>query len=162
MIAIVCIIIPLAFIAPQMALASDKQVIDTVGAVCTPKQLTLGDGNTTATVDAGVATYVGGNMYLGNPDSTWSSQSPEGSYAVEAEGLTVVKNDFYANLLKGFFTMGKVAFGAQYRPADGSIVLSVGGNAQTWNSIKAQGVGIDGQSNYQGQIGKEGPTIPTP
>jgi choice-of-anchor A domain-containing protein len=97
-------------------------------------------------------------MYLGNPDSTWSSQSPEGSYAVEAEGLTVVKNDFYANLLKGFFTMGKVAFGAQYMPADGSIALSVGGNAQTWNSIKAQGVGIDGQSNYQGQIGKEGPT----
>ncbi|WP_300768632.1 choice-of-anchor A family protein, partial [uncultured Bifidobacterium sp.] len=101
---------------------------------------------------------MGGNMYIGDPSSNWGSDSPTGSYAAEAEGLTVVKNNFYANLLKGFFTMGTVAFGANYRPADGSMVLSVGGNAQTWNGVKVQGVGISGNGDYQGQIGGDGPT----
>ena len=149
--ALFCAAAPLVVI-PTTA-SADNSVSSVTGELCTPTKLSLGDTSTTSTVDTGVATYVGGNMYIGDPSSNWGSDSPTGSYAAEAEGLTVVKNNFYANLLKGFFTMGTVAFGANYRPADGSMVLSVGGNAQTWNGVQTQGVGISGNGNYQGQIG---------
>lgn len=152
--ALACSLAPLVMVVPS-SWADD--VSGTTGALCTPTSLTLGDSSGSATVDTGVATYVGGNMYIGDPSSTWTSANPTGSYAAEAEGLTVVKNNFYANLLKGFFTMGTVAFGANYRPEENtttpSTVLSVGGSAQTWNGVQTQGVGISGNGNYQGQIG---------
>ena len=117
-----CSVASLTMVVP-FSLADE--VSDATGALCEPTSLTLGDPGTEEVDDAGAATYVGGNMYIGDPDSDWTSSSPTGSYAAEAEGLTVVKGDFSANLLKGFFTMGTVALGSNYRPAKGSIVLSV-------------------------------------
>ena len=129
--AAVCAIAPLALAVPQVASADSVSAV--TGELCTPTTLKLGDTTATSTTDTGVATYAGGNMYIGNPTSDWTTASPTGSYAAEAEGLTLVRKNFYANPLKGFFTFGTVAFGPQFRPEGKATTLAIGGNAQAWN-----------------------------
>lgn len=104
--------------------------------ICTPVSLTLSDdaSGDIHSEDTGIATYVGGDFVVGNKKTNsdwWSDAGIGGSYAGETEGVTIVKGDFLSHPLKGFFTMGMVAFGAQYLPADGSTVLTVGGKSQT-------------------------------
>ena len=103
--------------------------------------------------DTGVATYVGGDMYVGGKPSDASALNnaagPTGTYAVEAEGLTVVNGSLAMNPQKEAwklwntgsaggksyvsrgFRWGVVGFGSQFRPADGKTVLAVGGNTGT-------------------------------
>lgn len=103
--------------------------------------------------DTGVATYVGGDMYVGGKPSDASALNnaagPTGTYAVEAEGLTVVNGSLAMNPQKEAwklwntgsaggksyvsrgFRWGVVGFGSQFRPADGKTVLAVGGNTVT-------------------------------
>ena len=71
----------------------------------------------------------------------------------------------------GFFTIGTVAFGAQYKPAAGSTIIAVEGTntnlsgastAQAWKSSASgidttQGAGISG--NYQGVVGGNKTTL---
>lgn len=117
--------------------------------ICTPKSISLGDDVSASTVDSGVATYVGGNMYVGannqNKGSTYadlsSVQKIDKSYAVEAEGLTLVNGKLATNGAKTSwnskgFRFGVVGFGAQFRPKSGSDVLVVAGNntSNTGNS----------------------------
>jgi hypothetical protein len=102
--AAVCAIAPLALAVPQVASADSVSAV--TGELCTPTTLELGDTTATSTTDTGVATYAGGNMYIGDPTSDWTTASPTGSYAAEAEGLTLVRKNFFANPLKGFFTFG--------------------------------------------------------
>lgn len=118
--------------------------------ICDPKSLTMGTdaaGSITDS-DTGIATYVGRNMVIGSTvgqpadGSGWfSNNGPAGSYAAEAEGTTVVKGDLLAHPLKGFFTLGMVAFGAQYLPPSNTTILTVGGrvspNALGTNSVQA-------------------------
>lgn len=135
--AAVCAIAPLALVVPQVASADSVSAV--TGELCTPTTLELGDTTATSTTDTGVATYVGGNMYIGDPTSDWTTANPRGSYAAEAEGLTLVRKNFYANPLKGanqskgFFTFGTVAFGAHFRPGGRATTLAIGGYAQAWN-----------------------------
>lgn len=104
--------------------------------------------------DTGVATYVGGDMYVGGKPSDAnalnSGTGPIGTYAVEAEGLTVVNGSLAMNPQKEAwklwnkgnaggtsyvsrgFRWGVVGFGSQFRPADGKTVLAVGGNTGTF------------------------------
>lgn len=109
--------------------------------ICTPKSISLGDDVSASTVDSGVATYVGGNMYVGannqNNGGTYaelsSTQKIDKSYAVEAEGLTLVNGKLATNGAKTSwsskgFRFGVVGFGAQFRPKSGSDVLVVAGN----------------------------------
>ena len=109
--------------------------------ICTPKSISLGDDVSASTVDSGVATYVGGNMYVGannqNNGGTYadlsSAQKIDKSYAVEAEGLTLVNGKLATNGAKTSwnskgFRFGVVGFGAQFRPKSGSDVLVVAGN----------------------------------
>ena len=109
--------------------------------ICTPKSISLGDDVSASTVDSGVATYVGGNMYVGannqNDGGTYadlsSAQKIDKSYAVEAEGLTLVNGKLATNGAKtswssNGFRFGVVGFGAQFRPESGSDVLVVAGN----------------------------------
>ena len=119
--------------------------------ICTPKPISLGDNVGDLTVDSGVATYVGGNMYVGannmnnggaytNLDST---QKIDKSYAVEAEGLTLVNGKLATNGVKNSwgnkgFRFGVVGFGAQFRPKSGSDVLVVAGNS-TSNTSNSTG-----------------------
>ena len=117
------------------------------GAICTPTTEPLGDQTSGSGNDEGIATFVGGDMYVGGKKSGITSannnNAPEGSYAVEAEGLTAVNgklllhpmkqawniwNDGSFNRSRGF-RWGIVGFGSQFRPKDGSTVLSVGGNS---------------------------------
>ncbi len=136
-----CSALTIAFLlASQTALAVSSDADEAAGTakpgICTPVSLTLSDdaSGDIHSDDTGVATYVGGDFVVGNKNTNqnwWSNTGIGGSYAGETEGVTIVKGDFLSRPLKGFFTMGMVAFGAQYLPADGSTVLTVGGKSQT-------------------------------
>lgn len=119
--------------------------------ICTPKSISLGDDVSASTVDSGVATYVGGNMYVGannqNNGGTYANlssvQKIDKSYAVEAEGLTLVNGKLATNGAKtswssNGFRFGVVGFGAQFRPQPGSDVLVVAGNS-TSNTSNSTG-----------------------
>ncbi|MBQ2011778.1 MAG: hypothetical protein II206_03240, partial [Bacteroidaceae bacterium] len=105
--------------------------------ICTPQNITMGDHTSDAKIDDGIATWVGRNMYVGAPDGKTSfreGNAPDKSYAVEAEGLTLVKGKLAINSTKTSwsqkgFRFGIVGFGAQYRPGTGSDTLVVGGNS---------------------------------
>lgn len=117
--------------------------------ICKPSSGTIGDGNGPKTdSDDGVATWVGRDMYIGAPngDATYydSNTKPMQSYAVEAEGLTVIKGKLISNAVKGTkgdglvshanfnghgFRFGTVGFGANLRPTTGSDVLVIGGES---------------------------------
>lgn len=123
------------------------------GKTCTPASVDLGDDMSVTGTDTGVATYVGGDMYVGGKPSDASALNnaagPTGTYAVEAEGLTVVNGSLAMNPQKEAwklwntgsaggksyvsrgFRWGVVGFGSQFRPADGKTVLAVGGNTVT-------------------------------
>lgn len=125
------------------------------GKTCTPASVGLGDGDDMSVTgtDTGVATYVGGDMYVGGKPSDANALNngtgPTGTYAVEAEGLTVVNGSLAMNPQKEAwklwntgsaggksyvsrgFRWGVVGFGSQFRPADGKTVLAVGGNTGT-------------------------------
>lgn len=125
----------------------------TDGKTCTPASVGLGDDMSVTGTDTGVATYVGGDMYVGGKPSDASALNsaagPTGTYAVEAEGLTVVNGSLAMNPQKEAwklwntgsaggksyvsrgFRWGVVGFGSQFRPADGKTVLAVGGNTDT-------------------------------
>ena len=119
--------------------------------------------------DTGVATYVGGDMYVGgkeNSDLTGET-GPTGTYAVEAEGLTVVNGSLAMHPLKDAwkvwntgttggkhytsrgFRWGVVGFGSQFRPADGKTALVVGGNTDT--SVMGSKVGAWGAPGWLGK-----------
>lgn len=123
------------------------------GKTCTPASVGLGDDMSATGTDTGVATYVGGDMYVGGKPSDANALNngtgPTGTYAVEAEGLTVVNGSLAMNPQKEAwklwntgsaggksyvsrgFRWGVVGFGSQFRPADGKTVLAVGGNTGT-------------------------------
>ena len=91
-------------------------------------------------------------MWGGKPSDASAlnnAAGPTGTYAVEAEGLTVVNGSLAMNPQKEAwklwntgsaggksyvsrgFRWGIVGFGSQFRPADGKTVLAVGGNTGT-------------------------------
>lgn len=138
------------------------------GSKCIPTSYTLGDASDIAGEDTGVATYVGRDLYVGKNTSNKTSISNEndvdGSYAVEAEGLTVVngklvmkplKDSWKAGSTSAGFRWGTVGFGSQFRPGDGKTVLAIGGTDSgigTLTSGEVQGnVGAYGKGGFVGQ-----------
>lgn len=119
--------------------------------------------------DTGVATYVGGDMYVGGKENSNlnSETGPTGTYAVEAEGLTVVNGSLAMHPLKDAwkvwnagttggkhytsrgFRWGVVGFGSQFRPAGGKTALVVGGNTNT--SVMGSKVGAWGAPGWLGK-----------
>ncbi|NMF02319.1 choice-of-anchor A family protein [Bifidobacterium boum] len=110
--------------------AWDSSIKD-AGAISPPQTLSLGDNVTTTNKpDTGVATYVGGNMYIGekidsNGKTVQYNLNHEtgitGSYAAEAEGLTLVDGRLAMRQVKKSwggqgFRFGVVGFGSQFRP----------------------------------------------
>lgn len=101
-----------------------------------PTSIGIGTNIDVSTPDPGVATYVGRDMYIGgkpsNPSTLDEKNGPAGSYAAEAEGLTVVHGKLAMNPIKASwsgdgFRFGTVGFGSQFRPVDRSTVLAVAG-----------------------------------
>lgn len=120
-----------------------------------PTSIGIGTNIGSSTPDPGVATFVGRDMYVGGKPADPSYLTRDdvaGSYAVEAEGLTVVQGKLALNPLKeswpytdgnnntsgAGFRFGTVGFGAQFRPSAGSVVLAVAGlsNATSINEIQ--------------------------
>lgn len=154
------------------------------GAICTPTTESLGDQTSGSGNDEGIATFVGGDMYVGGKKSGITSannnNAPEGSYAVEAEGLTAVNGKLLLHPMKQAwniwnkdgsfnrsrgFRWGIVGFGSQFRPKDGSTVLLVGGNstnselnwfggAQGWTNDANQGSSWLGTGAGNGATGE--------
>lgn len=140
----------------QSANAASARATATVGpGIYVPTSIGVGTDVTTAQNDPGVATFVGRDMYVGGKPTDPSylrSDNVAGSYAVEAEGLTVVQGKLALNPLKeswpytdgknntsgAGFRFGTVGFGAQFRPSAGSVVLAVAGlsNATSINEIQ--------------------------
>ena len=153
--------------------------------ICTPQDITMGDHTSDAKIDDGIATWVGRDMYVGAPTgaSTYNaSTQPYPSYAVEAEGSTLVAGKLAINAKKNSwgnrgFRFGIVGFGAQYRPQEGSDSLVVNdtnsvisltdlnGQAVSALGYNATGRGWigptkDGEFNYNAKInGKESAAI---
>lgn len=101
-----------------------------------PTSIGIGTNINISTPDPGVATYVGRDMYIGGKPSNTrtldANNAPTGSYAAEAEGLTVVRGKLAMNPAKKSwdgdgFRFGTVGFGSQFRPSEGSTVLAVAG-----------------------------------
>lgn len=101
-----------------------------------PTPIGIGTNINVSTSDPGVATYVGRDMYIGGKPSDTNTldaiNAPTGSYAAEAEGLTVVRGKLAMNPVKESwsgdgFRFGTVGFGSQFRPREGSTVLAVAG-----------------------------------
>lgn len=101
-----------------------------------PTSIGIGTNIDVSTPDPGVATYVGRDMYIGGKPSDTrtldAGNAPTGSYAAEAEGLTVVRGKLAMNPIKASwsgdgFRFGTVGFGSQFRPVDRSTVLAVAG-----------------------------------
>lgn len=148
------------------------------GAICTPTSISLGTNTGSGTEDTGIATYAGGDMYVGQKVSgdMNNTSGPTGSYAAEAEGLTAVNGKLLMHPLKGLWTsyytdgtrngyikdykgfrFGIVGFGGQYRPKTGSSTLEVRGNSSD-SSIDWVG-GAQSWGNA-GWIGQTKPTEP--
>lgn len=140
------------------------------GSTCTPSSIGLGDDMSVEGSDTGVATYVGGDMYVGGKENSNlnSETGPTGTYAVEAEGLTVVNGSLAMHPLKDAwkvwntgsttggkhytsrgFRWGVVGFGSQFRPADGKTALVVGGKTNT--SVMGSKVGAWGAPGWLGK-----------
>lgn len=143
------------------------------GAICTPTSIFLGTDTGSGTVDSGIATYVGGDMYVGQKPSSGNMKDvngPSGSYAAEAEGLTAVNGKLLMHPLKGLWTsyytdgtkngyvkdykgfrFGIVGFGGQYRPATGSSTLEVRGNSSDSDISWVGGAQAWGNAGWVGQ-----------
>ena len=128
-----------------------------------PTPIGIGTKIDVSTPDTGAATYVGRDMYIGGKPSVNrpldADNAPTGSYAVEAEGLTVVRGKLAMNPLKeswpyngsgAGFRFGTVGFGSQFRPVVGSTVLAVAGiNSEITN----MSVGYNGDSPSTTTVG---------
>ena len=145
------------------------------GAICTPTSISLGTDTGSGTVDSGIATYVGGDMYVGQKASSGNMNNvngPSGSYAAEAEGLTAVNGKLLMHPLKGLWTsyytdkdgvkngyikdykgfrFGIVGFGGRYRPATGSSTLEVRGNSSDSDISWVGGAQAWGNAGWVGQ-----------
>lgn len=145
------------------------------GAICTPTSISLGTDTGSGTVDSGIATYVGGDMYVGRKASSGNMNNvngPFGSYAAEAEGLTAVNGKLLMHPLKGLWTsyytdkdgakngyikdykgfrFGIVGYGGQYRPATGSSTLEVRGNSSDNDISWVGGAQAWGNAGWVGQ-----------
>lgn len=148
------------------------------GAICTPTSISLGTDTGSGTEDTGIATYAGGDMYVGQKVSgdMRNPSGPAGSYAAEAEGLTAVNGKLLMHPLKGLWTsyytdgtrngyikdykgfrFGIVGFGGQYRPKTGSSTLEVRGKSSDSSIGWVGGAQSWGNAGWIGQTNPKEP-----
>lgn len=134
------VLVASTLLSPFSAATSASAATTVNKGIYKPTPIGIGTNIDVSTPDPGVATYVGRDMYIGGKPSNTktldASNAPAGSYAAEAEGLTVVRGKLAMNPLKeswpyedigAGFRFGTVGYGSQFRPVDGSTVLAVAG-----------------------------------
>lgn len=134
------VLVASTLLSPFSAATSASAATTVNKGIYKPTPIGIGTNIDVSTPDPGVATYVGRDMYIGGKPSNTKTldagNAPAGSYAAEAEGLTVVRGKLAMNPLKeswpyehigAGFRFGTVGFGSQFRPVDGSTVLAVAG-----------------------------------
>lgn len=145
-----------AAISASAAITVDKGIYK-------PTPIGIGTDVDVSTPDPGVATYVGRDMYIGGKPSDTNNldakNAPTGSYAAEAEGLTVVRGKLAMNPVKeswpyqsigAGFRFGTVGFGSQFRPVADSTVLAVAGID---SAITSMSVGYSGDTPQATTVG---------
>lgn len=130
------VLVASTLLSPFSAATSASAATTVNKGIYKPTPIGIGTNIDVSTPDPGVATYVGRDMYIGGKPSDTNtldaSNAPTGSYAAEAEGLTVVRGKLAMNPVKESwsgdgFRFGTVGFGSQFRPSEGSTVLAVAG-----------------------------------
>lgn len=130
------VLVASTLLSPFSAATSASAATTVNKGIYKPTPIGIGTNINVSTSDPGVATYVGRDMYIGGKPSVTNtldaSNAPTGSYAAEAEGLTVVRGKLAMNPVKESwsgdgFRFGTVGFGSQFRPSEGSTVLAVAG-----------------------------------
>lgn len=130
------VLVASTLLSPFSAATSASAATTVNKGIYKPTPIGIGTNIDVSTPDPGVATYVGRDMYIGGKPSNTktldASSAPAGSYAAEAEGLTVVRGKLAMNPVKASwsgdgFRFGTVGFGSQFRPVDRSTVLAVAG-----------------------------------
>lgn len=133
---IATIFVASTLLSPFSAATSASAATTVNKGIYKPTSIGIGTNINISTPDPGVATYVGRDMYIGgkpnDPRTLDANNAPTGSYAAEAEGLTVVRGKLAMNPIKNSwggegFRFGTVGFGSQFRPSEGSTVLAVAG-----------------------------------
>lgn len=157
------VLVASTLLSPFSAATSASAATTVNKGIYKPTPIGIGTNIDVSTPDPGVATYVGRDMYIGGKPSNTktldASNAPAGSYAAEAEGLTVVRGKLAMNPLKeswpyngsgAGFRFGTVGFGSQFRPVVGSTVLAVAGiNSEITN----MSVGYNGDSPSTTTVG---------
>lgn len=185
---IATILVASTLLSPFSAVTSASAATTVNKGIYKPTPIGIGTDVTTAQNDPGVATFVGGDMYVGGKPANvggkpanplcLTSSNVAGSYAVEAEGLTIVQGKLALNPLKeswpytdsanktsgAGFRFGTVGFGAQFRPSAGSVVLAVAGLSSATSITEIQ-VGTNdpasaavGAWNKGAWVGKQKPS----
>lgn len=178
---IATILVASTLLSPFSAATSASAATTVNKGIYKPTPIGIGTDVTTAQNDPGVATFVGGDMYVGGKPANplcLTSSNVAGSYAVEAEGLTIVQGKLALNPLKeswpytdsanktsgAGFRFGTVGFGAQFRPSAGSVVLAVAGLSSATSITEIQ-VGTNdpasaavGAWNKGAWVGKQKPS----
>lgn len=157
------VLVASTLLSPFSAATSASAATTVNKGIYKPTPIGIGTNIDVSTPDPGVATYVGRDMYIGGKPSDTSNldaeNAPAGSYAAEAEGLTVVRGKLAMNPLKeswpyekigAGFRFGTVGFGPQFRPVDGSTVLAVAGID---SAITKMSVGYSGDSPETTTVG---------
>ena len=157
------VLVASTLLSPFSAATSASAATTVNKGIYKPTPIGIGTNIDVSTPDPGVATYVGRDMYIGGkPSNTKTldvSNAPAGSYAAEAEGLTVVRGKLAMNPLKeswpyerigAGFRFGTVGFGSQFRPVAGSTVLAVAGIK---SAITNMSVGYSGDSPETTTVG---------
>ena len=170
------VLVASTLLSPFSAATSASAATTVNKGIYKPTPIGIGTNIDVSTPDPGVATYVGRDMYIGgkpNKTSTLdANNAPTGSYAAEAEGLTVVHGKLAMNPIKESwggqgFRFGTVGFGSQFRPREGSTVLAVAGiNSLIENMNTGQGTTSDtatvGAWTKGAWVGKATKTDPPP
>lgn len=157
------VLVASTLLSPFSAATSASAATTVNKGIYKPTPIGIGTNIDVSTPDPGVATYVGRDMYIGGKPSDTSNldaeNAPAGSYAAEAEGLTVVRGKLAMNPLKeswpyekigAGFRFGTVGFGSQFRPVYGSTVLAVAGID---SAITKMSVGYSGDSPETTTVG---------
>lgn len=158
------------------SLQAENAVADPVitdGDICAPSKVNIGDADDydpdKAPKDIGIATYVGGNMFMGKPvngNTVFNGSGDQSkitpSYAVEAEGVTLIEGKVVnANIKKSWesngFRFGRVGFGGNFIPAANSTILAIGGGGnltlkdRSGQSTSYLAYGVQDGNNVTGQ-----------